>query len=296
MKKYWLLMRVVVGISILSFLYAHIGIDNILATLANASLFIILLMFIQYVFSFLLSAFNLHLMLKALGHPIPFPKLAYCNMKSWALGLFVPGKVGEFSIIYFLKKQGIPVDVGSAVSLADKLITLFVLAVFACVGTFIFFGSTAGIVISSLVIIGVVVGYWIIFISKLGKMVKQYLPFLKAAEGFSKQIKVLKGKTDYIGANLVLTILKWVVMALISAKILMLLGALAPWPIFLMADATTRILSLIPITLAGLGIKESSGIYLLSIAGVSFAASGAFYLLFLMANLLLAVIVLLTKD
>ena len=152
------------------------------------------------------------------------------------------------------------------------------------------------LLISSLVIIGVVVGYWIIFISKLGKMVKQYLPFLKAAEGFSKQIKVLKGKTDYIGANLVLTILKWVVMALISAKILMLLGALAPWPIFLMADATTRILSLIPITLAGLGIKESSGIYLLSIAGVSFAASGAFYLLFLMANLLLAVIVLLTKD
>ena len=93
----------------------------------------------SFLISLIIGAVNLKILLSPLSKNISFYKIFYYSVLSWAVGLFVPGKIGEFSFVPLLKNEGVRVGHGSAIFILDKLITLVVLSIFSLIGIYLFF-------------------------------------------------------------------------------------------------------------------------------------------------------------
>src|SRR3989344_4910157 len=116
MKKLNFLLKLFVGVLILSFLLFKFGFKNILSAIISINPIFIVLIFIILTIS----------------------KLFYYGSLSWAVGMFVPAKLGEFSIIPLLKKHDIEIGTGTSISVLDKLVTFITLSIISIIGFLLF--------------------------------------------------------------------------------------------------------------------------------------------------------------
>ena len=187
MKKINLIIRFVISIFIIYFLIDKIGLQNISSNIILIHpLFFILTVFL-IVIGLIIGALNLDILLIPIKK-ISFRKVFYYNTLSWSLGLFVPGKIGELSLIPFLKQEGVPTGHGTVISVLDKLISLVVLSLSSIMGFFIFFdiGTTLKLIAILFLLIAVILFF---IVSNAGRsFIKKYIlrKFSMKFQGFSK--------------------------------------------------------------------------------------------------------------
>src|SRR3989344_3145401 len=126
-KELSLFLRLIFSISIILILFYKIGPKDIIQTFVKVNLLYTPLIILAIIFTVLLGALNLKILIDCINK-IKFLKILRYYLLSWAIGLFVPGKMGEFSIVYFLKKEDISIGQSLAISIMDKLITVVTLS------------------------------------------------------------------------------------------------------------------------------------------------------------------------
>jgi uncharacterized protein (TIRG00374 family) len=99
--------------------------------------------------------------------------------------------------------------------------------------------------------------------------------------------EIMKDK-KLIAINILLAILKWTLSSAVMWLIFISLSAKVNFIHVFVISAITIIISLIPLTPSGIGTKEGAAIYLYSLLGVSFAISGAAYILINLINYIIA--------
>jgi len=192
---------------------------------------------------------------------------------SWCLGYLFPGKMGDFSLAFFLKKE---IDYGAttAIVLIDKAVTL---AVFLSLSILLFLQlgmleyAQAVFSLAILILLGSALA-----LSRPGRnffrgILKRF--WNEPLKGFSRTLKGFAGKKRVVAANLLLTLARIAVMGISVSLLLEGFGENVLWINIILVNSASMVLSLVPVTFNGLGIREGSFIFLTSLFGISRAAA-----------------------
>jgi uncharacterized protein (TIRG00374 family) len=281
--KHERIIKVILGIIILLILFKKVGFEEAFQTFLSIKLIYVPLVILVWLLIFLIGTFNIRLLLNSLQQRLSFSTLFRYYVTSWSLGLLTPGKLGEFSLIYFLKKEGVPAGEGAATLVIDKLITFFSLGVLATIGVFVFFGRNGGLKSATILLLIVIISICLISSEKIRGMIRKYILRKKIIQlnGFSKTFQLyIKKRKNILFVNFIITTIKWIISAIATYLIFLSFNfkILHFWFLVLI-DAVVTIFALIPITINGLGIKESGAVLLFEHIGITGTITANVYIL-----------------
>ena len=294
-KNLALLLKWIFGLFVLIFLFYKVGIKNVYKTLLMLNPFLFLIIILMYALLFVIGAVNVKILVDC-TKKLNFLKIIRYYLLSWSIGLFVPGRIGEFSIIYFLKRDDVSIGEGTTISVLDKLTTIITVSFLAITGFFIlpFFTRYEAI---RLVFILVLVLFSLIFfiVTEKGRdIIKKYVlrRYSGKFAGFSKTFfHYIKNERLAILLNFVLTFIKWMIASFITYILFLSLGANLSFFYIVFIDAVVIIISLIPLTMSGLGVKEFAAVFLYQQIGAPAQITLSVYLVSTFLNYFVALIV-----
>jgi len=258
--------KVVFGIIILLFIFFKIGIQKIIDTIILMNLWYLIPVFITYAVIFYLGAVNIWLLTSKLNKKISFQNIFKYSLLGWAFSNFLPGKIGDFSLIYFLKKEGMELGETTAIVIINRILTVFTLFVIAIIGFFFFFDLKTTIYLI-LIIIVILFVFIFLFISKSGRSFIKKIVLRKLADkfhGFFTTIRFfLKKEKKIMALNCGITLMKWIISGVLFYFYFLSfqVSAISVFYIIIIT-ATVIIVSLIPISAGGLGFREGAAVYL----------------------------------
>ncbi|MBI2134220.1 flippase-like domain-containing protein [Candidatus Woesearchaeota archaeon] len=279
------IIKIALGILVLGILFVKIGIKETATTITSMNYLYLPPIIILFVSGLFLGAYNLKILTDALGIRISMRKMTGYYLISWAFGLVIPGKIGEFSFVYLARKQ-LSLGQGSAVAVLDKIITVYSLCILAFFGLFIFFPFDQAIKLTAAITALNAIGLIFVLSSPGRIMARKILgKFGEKFSGFSRTLFLLVlNRKQAVAINFALTFLKWGITAVVTNLIFLSLGKSINPLIILTISATIMLLSLIPITMSGLGIKEGAAVFLYGQIGVAAEITMAAHIILLILN------------
>ena len=292
-KELSLFLRLIFSISIILILFYKIGPKDIIQTFVKVNLLYTPLIILAIIFTVLLGALNLKILIDCINK-IKFLKILRYYLLSWAIGLFVPGKMGEFSIVYFLKKEDISIGQSLAISIMDKLITVVTLSFLTIAAFFVIPVKTD--VVQFILVLSVIFGIVLFFIvTEIGRgIIKKYVlrKYAEKFAGFSKTFfYYLKDKKDALIINLILTFLKWILSSAAVAILFLAFDTTIRFYYIVLITAATIIVGLVPFTISGLGLRESVAVFFYNLISIKPSVVVSVYLIFNIINYLFAMII-----
>lgn len=287
-------LRIILGIAILAILVIKIDIRDVVHALTQFKLWFFIPLTILSACQFLLGAYGIHLLLHAVKSGLSFRDVLRYYLLSSAVGTIMPGKVGELSLVYFLKKRGRPAGEVAALVVIDLLITIAALIAFAGVGLLLFLDLRTALQIAGISVFGLLTALVLLTSQRAHKLLRAILPawITHNMKGFSKTVRELwNNQKRYLGYNLLTTILKWIFTFTSFYVAFSGMGARLPLISFLLL-AVVMLLSFVPITISGLGVREAAGVYLFTKVGGAPAVVLSVFLLMVFLKYLSALFIL----
>ncbi len=275
-KKIFTILKIVISISVLVFLVHKIGLSSILETLSKTNLLYLPIVFFLLWFSIFLGALNLKNLLSKVGIDVSSIVMFKCFLINTAVGWLLPGKVGSFSLPIFLKREDVPIGISSAVMIVDKVITVIVSFSVAIIGFSYFFGLMQSlkqiIAIVAILVLALIAGMVFIFSERIRGLFKKYIlrKYAQIFKGFSRvTIELIKNHKAAIILNFIITIVKVLIAGIFAMLIFLSLGKYISIHYIIFIWGIEFVVSMIPITMSGLGIREAVGVYLYNAVGIT---------------------------
>ena len=289
-------LKLLLGGIILLFLIQKIGFRDTFSNILTIHPLIILLVFAIILLTLLIGALNIYILSFPLKIRISFLKISKYATISWALGLFIPGKIGEFLLIPILKKGGVPLGQGAAISVLDKIITVITLTTLSILG-FILFLDTGTTIKLALSIIFSILIFMFFIVSEMGrKLIKKYIlkQYSLNFVGFYKSLSYfVRKQKSLLMLNFILTLFKWFFNSMLTYTLFIYYNNPVPAIYVYLITAMLVMVTLIPITISGLGIKESSATVLFSLLGIEPSLTLGIYIIQLIVTYILGTVILL---
>ncbi len=253
------MIRIAVGIITLAALYYLIGFANIAQELATINLLYLPIVLFFLLTSLFLSALNVHIMAWPVKK-ISLQKIVRYYFYSWSVGAFGLGRVGELSIIYWLKKENMGTGEATAIALMDKIITLITLLALAGIGVVLFFGGREAVQLVAIAMGALFLTVFLLFTDRGRKVVKKiFARQSQSFAGFGKTSNAyFKNHKDVLLLNTAVTFGRWVAQTFFTVFLFASFGFNAPFVEVLLVIAVATLLSLVPISINGLGVKEAA--------------------------------------
>ena len=266
-----------IGIALFIYLASKIGWGKLYDAFANANMYFLLLALILTFFYTLIQAKKWDMIIKRQGIHVNFYDVAVMQVKSVFYGVVTPGRIGSFIKAVYLRDK-LDTNFGKAVSsvLIDKV--LDTLSIFAIA----FFGGILlaqkfldiGYVIV-FVFIAILILTYIIFNKELTKKMltvfyNKFLPQKykdKARESFYSFYENMPSKKALI-LPFIVNIISWVWTYSIGYTVSLALGMNVNYFVLISMYSIASIVTLIPITVSGIGTREATLVGLLSVFGV----------------------------
>jgi len=289
------LLKVLISLLILGVLVYKLDITKIYSTLSKITVIPIILILLHYGFTIFFNALGLGALTNALDLKIRFKKLLKYYILAYSIGRFTPAKAGEFSLVHFLSKGDTSHGKSLLITLVYKLITIFVLSILSIMGFFLFFPERA--IDLSLLIIGIIVVMGFLMISsRIREIIKRRILKKKASKfrGFSKSLFYLlkEKKSALLWCFLIIT-LRVFLTAITIWAVFLSLNINVPILTIMIINALGLIITLIPISISGLGIKEAATVFLYSKLDIDAVISGSIYLLLAFFHFAISALILL---
>lgn len=261
-------LKVVFGVLLVFAVLYYVGFGRIFTALKSFNPLYLLPMPIFIFLSYLGGVYNLYVLLSASGFKFGFWRLFKYYLLSLSAGMFTPGRLGEFSMVYFFRKEGIPLGQGAAVSFLDKLISFAAASLVAVVALFVFVIPPNLVITLAVVIVFCFLVALFFFFSARGRsLIRNYVfrSYSRNFEGFSSLLFfLLRERFAYVLLNFFVSIVKWFAIAFSAYYLFSGFGVhVSPFYIFLVTNFCA-IVTLIPITFNGLGFLEMSVVFFYS--------------------------------
>lgn len=266
LKPIFVFLKVAVGISLLFTLIYIVGTKNIYESIKSINISYYPAIILGFFIFILISVFCIKVLIDV---TIPFNNLLRYYSLSWVFGLLLPSKIGEFSLAFFLKKESIPLAKGLSISLLDKVISFLIFFIVSSFGFFLFFTPLQSL--SLIVICLFILLFFILFLTLNYDRMFFFLPqkYISILKDFTKEIRYFfRYYRGRIYLNLFLSTIRWGINALILLLIFLSLGVSVNFFVIYTINAIIALVSLIPITINGLGIRQSIGVLLFSKIGI----------------------------
>ena len=279
-----------------------IGINNILSSIFSANPIYILLSIIPLCLVIIIQSMRWQLIIKTVGSDIPLLNAIILFLKSYFLGAITPGKIGDFYRSKLLSEQKqISIGLSFYTVFIDRICDIFTIIVISIMGLlfitefknnqqfFIFF-------VLAIVGIGGILGYLIFNRDVCSKfiypLIERFVP-LKYKENFKFSYDefyvgykhLFKDKFVFFKI-ITLSVIIWLIAGLGFYLLSISLGFGVSYWYILTSVLLGTLVSLIPISINGLGTREAVIIFLFSIVMISPELAMAFSLLCLIWNYL----------
>lgn len=283
-KKLAFFFKIFLSFAILLFLFYKVGFAELYQLISRnlkINIWFLLLAISISIITFVLGAFKIITLLRPLNRKISlltfknFKKILLHSMTSWSFGLFSPSRIGELSMPFFLKKEGLSLGEGFALQVIDKIITVMTLTLVVIFGILKFFNINNAILFLTVVFLTIAFVFFIFFSKFTRKLVAKYIlrNYALKFKGFSKTLDYyIANAKFYLLLNIILSFIKIMSMAFVVYFLFMFFdNPLQPYYLIyiIIILSITLLSSLIPISMNGLGIKQSIGVFLYSQIGVS---------------------------
>ena len=268
------LLKLFVTIFLLFFLIFKIGLNNICQAFLTLNIVYLLLIIPVFFIVFILGAINIIILLTPLNHNLKFSHIFKYYSISWAMGLLTPARLGEFSIIYYFDRHKIGMGPSMAAILLDKVTTTAVYLAIGLLGIILFFykeDMRIFLIFLTLYLLIFMMAI-LVFISETGRnFVKNILKHrANKFAGFSKTVNTyLRKRMDLVLYNTILTVIKTLLMSLIAYWLFLGFGVYISFWLVLVVSVLGSIISFIPISISGLGVRESLVIVLYAKMGIA---------------------------
>jgi len=280
-NKVMKIIRFVIGISIILFLLYKIGISQILDTLADTKVLIFIIAYVFLLLSHFLDSINVYIFFDTLKNKIRFKDFFAYYTHARIASLFLPGRIGDFSLTLFTKKHKVSIGESSAALLLDKIITLVMYSLFAAIGFYVLLNINIVVYLIGLGLIGIII-LFLMLNKNVRLFVRRRILGKRAIifKGFSKFFfNIMKKHKIRLLLNILNTFLRITVLSIIYYFIFLSLGIKLSLISIVLVEAIISIVIMIPITINGMGVKESVGIFLYGQVGVSNEVTAARYVL-----------------
>ncbi len=265
------LLKALFALVALSVILWQIGIQNIYSAFSSANPAFIAAAFLLFVFVLFLNAANFMVLLSPVNSKSAgFLYIAKGYVHAWAVGLITPGRVGEFSMAYFLRKS---FDVSKTVSivLLERVITVSVLVLLSSGLILAAFG-----VWQAILVLGLVAASWAALIA----FSLMDMPAVRRLAGYSETIRFFLGREkSVLFASITFVAARWLMFGVINYALLLSLGTEVEFAALIPVVAASTLISMIPVTIGGLGLREGSFVLLSSFIGIPPGIAGAAALL-----------------
>lgn len=234
-----------------------------------------------YFLNNVIMSIRLKRILSYLGNKIRFRIAFLSHMSGMLLSDFTPGRSGYLYVAFALNKKGVPLPKGIAAITSTYIYDLLFKISLAIIAVYYFYASITGLPVGYILymivilLLLIIAGYFLIMYP--GQVLQNfcqkntYLNYILDLGEQSRSIQKLSPCIISVSCiGWVLRGLEWFFVAMaIGDMTISLVDALLLNPLL-------TILSLIPITPAGLGIQEAGIVGILALLGVSVAAATAF--------------------
>ncbi len=260
--------RLTVAVALLVSVILWIGISSLIETFLKVRPFLGLITALCLFFLFLLGAFNIWLLLRAM-QPLTFGKFIRSYIYCFAVSLFAPGQLGDVTLTLFLKRQGIPLSRGGVAYLLDKAITICILFLVGWYGAGLLLPEINSVWFLVLPVIGII--FFLSFVS-LVRFIPVKSPYLEKLQqwisGAINELRVFRRKWYLIVLNISLTIGKWLMLSACYFVAFLSFREWIEWPAIGVIPVLSTLVGYIPVSLGGMGTVEISAIYLFSLKGI----------------------------
>lgn len=226
----------------------------------------------------LVRTFRLRIALLKLGYPLSFSDCYVAMLEPAFMGSVTPGRLGEFTRVSYLHALGVSMQEAVSVVTIERLIDIGVLLVFGIGGAvYIFasasyqFGGGITVALGLLILFGVIRGHTFLF-----QYLQRYLGWILRWEPLivARHRQALTTSINVIMNRVALPIylLGLVCIVFNFGQIFLLAKAFgidANYLVVIFAYAAATLVSLLPISLGGLGTREATYIIIMAQEGVS---------------------------
>ena len=280
-KNSFKIIQIAVAIIILLLLLGSMDYIQASKALMHLDWIFLLLACICYFFNNILMSIRLKKILTYLGNKIRFRIIFLSHMSGMLLSDFTPGRSGYLYVALAMNKKGVPLPTGFAAITSTYIYDLLFKISLAIVAVFYLYSSITGlptgyilyfIVILLLIVI---VGYFLImYPGQVIQNICQKNKYLQYILDMGEQSRSIQKMSPYI---IFISFLGWLLRGLEWYFVALAIGGiLISLPDMLLLNPLLTILSLIPLTPAGLGIQEAGIVGILALMGVTLTAAAAF--------------------
>jgi len=292
----WNIIKWVLTVIIIGLLFWKLDVSAIYDTLINMNYWYLLPIIFFAWFGLIFGCVDFFFLLRVMKHNVKYISILKYSSIAWALGLVLPGRLGDFSMIYLFTKEGVSYGEGSAVFILSRALTMLSLAIIFSVGVIWFFPIYT-LIVTLIVFWGLImIGSVLVFTERGWSLFSKLIPN-KYKDKFSlyySSIKLFMSQKKWsLLVVFVIVFLQRMLNGVFFYYILISLGQNVSFIIPLVINAVEIIVGLIPITIGGLGIKEGVGASLYSSQGIALNVIGAMYALSIFFTYLTGAIVIL---
>ncbi|MCK4589131.1 MAG: flippase-like domain-containing protein [Nanoarchaeota archaeon] len=298
-KSFKNLIKFGTGWLILFFVFYKIGLSNIYDSLKLMNLWFLIPITLLFILTWIMNTINLMVLLKPLKYTISFWKMFKHYWMSQLASLVLPGSIGNFSIIVFLKDKELNVGRISAMLLMDKIITLICYLSFAVLGFVVLF-DFGNLLFKTLVLFFLVVGLLtLILTKKIRLFIRKYIlrKYAKHFTGFSDTFfNYFKRHKKAIFINVFWTVSRILTIGVVIFLIFLSLNSYINLWAIIVITCMESIIAMTSITPQGIGIKEPVGMYLYSLIGVPAPIAAARYIIIILEKYVLMFLIVFIKK
>jgi hypothetical protein len=256
------IIRLTIGLILIILLFFFVSPIAVIQSLQSINPLFLVCAVLVYAFTFLILTLRWRIIVAHMGGYIPLIEAYQAFAGGVLYSDFTPGRIGDLTRAVLIKER-IGIQMGVISVMIDRYIDIIVLTGL---------GVTALVILSSRfvsffpifaisILIAIFIGVTILFSSKfwiiLPLIQKIPVPSIKeAAEHLREGLSGFRNGKIVIAKGVLLTILAWVTHALRVFLITMGLGYTLPIPDLFLILPLISTLSLIPITISGLGLVE----------------------------------------
>lgn len=264
-----------IGVGIFVYVIWQTGISNILQSF-NSINYMIIFSFLFLPVIYLLQAWKWHKILEIQGIDVNFWQLMKVHLIGVFYGTLTPGRAGSLLKAIYLKKivDKPAMELTSSVML-ERLLDFLCVCSLAIVGAFLFVQDSRNILLPIIIVLIVFIFGMSIIMSKRNFIrLMNIFSFLipnklksrldEYVDSFYRRM-IKKSQLLYPG---ILTLVTWCAVYFGSYIIALSLGVQLNWFVFISLFSLATIISLIPITISGIGTRELTLITLLAPFGV----------------------------
>lgn len=290
LKNKWILRSI--GLILFVIILSKLNLTKIIALLSNINPFYLAAALLLFIPLLVIKAIRWQLLMKAQNINYSLKDSTIMYAAALYIGAITPGRIGDFIKVFYLKGDGHPFGKSFASVLLDRLFDLVSLLLLGYAGMLLFITLFEGAIISlSCIFVGTVL-LIIFFIYKrgFGMGILEYISSHFIPERYRENAKTsfsdLYNGIKTLNANqfvlaTFMTFFAWIIYFVMMYLFALSLSINIPFLYLATCVSISAVITLIPISISGIGTRDATLIILFSYLGLSKESAIAFSMMIL---------------